>query len=246
MDLRPQPRLRLHQWGLSQLTPSRLDRRPGAAAHYPAAFLDALAERILAVPSRGAAKLVAIDGWGCGGKTALAEGLLDRLEPQVQYLSTDEFFAGFGVADPGPVPHLRWGEFLKALSDLRERGVAGVRAYDWQAGAVAPSAAIAGGAWLVEGLFSLRPEARPLYDLTIWVQGRLDTRLDRVAARDGAHMIPFWEREWAPRERAYVAAERPWRMADLVVAGADLNVGQLGAALHPSQPRQGGSASPSR
>jgi uridine kinase len=193
--------------------------------------LDALAERLRRIEPAGAAAMVAIDGWGCGGKTALAEGLLDRLEPQFQYLSTDEFFAGFGVTDPGPVKHLRWSEIEAACQSLRHTGSAEVRGYDWEAGTIMPPVALVGQAWLVEGLFCLRPELRPLYDLTIWVQGRLQDRLTRVAARDGAHMIPFWELEWIPTERAYMTTERPWLTADIVVAGADAEIGELGEIL---------------
>jgi uridine kinase len=178
--------------------------------------------------------MVAIDGWGCGGKTALAEGLLDRLEPEFQYLSTDEFFAGFGVVDPGPVKHLRWSEIEAVWRGLSETGRAEHREYDWEAGVARPPKPLSGSAWLVEGLFSLRPELRTLYDLTIWVQGRLDNRLTRVVARDGAHMIPFWEREWMPTERAYILAEHPWLTADVVVAGAEMEPGDLGAALRAS------------
>jgi uridine kinase len=175
--------------------------------------------------------MVAIDGWGCGGKTALAEGLLDRLEPRFQYLSTDEFFAGFDVLDPGPVKHLRWREIEAAWRSLRHNGQAQVRGYDWEAGVIMPSAELSGGAWLVEGLFCLRPELRALYDLTIWVQGRLDDRLTRVVARDGARMIPFWEREWMPTERAYMAAERPWLAADIIVTGAGLEIADVGHSI---------------
>ena len=175
--------------------------------------------------------MVAIDGWGCGGKTALAEGLLDRLEPAFQYLSTDEFFAGYGAVDPGPVKHLRWLEIEAVWRGLRLTTRAEARGYDWEAGRIMPPAQLTGRAWLVEGLFALHPSLRDLYDLTIWVQGRLDNRLTRVMARDGAHMIPFWEREWMPTERAYMASERPWLTADIVVAGAELAIGQLGAAL---------------
>jgi uridine kinase len=231
VDLRPDAWLHLDQRGLSQLTASRLDRREGAAAHFPAAFLDALAARIDGIEPAGAAALVAIDGWGCGGKTALAEGLLNRLEPDVQYISTDEFFAGFGVTDPGPVAHLRWTEIEAALAGLRRDGRAMTRAFQWETSRIGPPAPIEGRAWLVEGLFTLRPELRGFYDLTIWVQGALETRMDRVVARDGAHMVPFWEREWTPRERAYIAAERPWLAADVVVAGAGLEIGALGASL---------------
>ena len=175
--------------------------------------------------------MIAIDGWGCGGKTALAEGLLDRLEPTFQYLSTDEFFAGFGVVDPGPVKHLRWSEIEAAWRGLRDTGCSEARGYDWEAGRIMPPAPLEGRAWLVEGLFTLHPRLRSLYDLTIWVQGRLDNRLTRVVARDGAHMIPFWEREWMPTELAYMSSQRPWLAADIVVAGAELDIGGLGAAL---------------
>lgn len=175
--------------------------------------------------------LVAIDGWGCGGKTALAEGLLDRLEPAVQYIGADEFFAGFGVTDAGPVRHLRWAEIEAALGGLRREGRAVTRPFEWEADRIGPPAAIEGRAWLVEGLFTLRPELRRFYDLTIWVQGALETRMDRVVARDGAHMVPFWEREWVPIETAYIRAERPWLSADVVVAGAGLEIGELGASL---------------
>lgn len=173
--------------------------------------------------------MVAIDGWGCGGKTALAEGLLDRLEPWMQCLSMDSFFAGFGAdqAD-SPVPHLRWTEITAAVKALAQNGVAKVRDYDWEAGVILPPVELRGGAWLVEGLFSQRRDLRGWYDLAIWVEGRLERRLDRVAARDGAHIIPYWERDWMPREMAYVRGEQPWRNADLIVAGADLDLTEVG------------------
>jgi uridine kinase len=196
--------------------------------------VDALVNRIRAIRPSGAAAMVAIDGWGCGGKTALAGALLDRLEPEVQYLGTDEFFAGFDVVEPGPVSHLRWSELTDAIHSLKLTGTASVRSFDWDRLAVGPPVPLAGRAWIVEGLYGLRPEFRDLYDLRIWVQGRLDNRLDRVTARDGAHNIPFWEREWMPRERAYMAAERPWSIADIIVAGADADIGAIGQILRTS------------
>jgi uridine kinase len=211
---------------------TRLYRRPGEAERYPAPFLDALADHIRCLEPKGAALMVAIDGWGCGGKTALAEGLLDRLEPWMQCLSLDSFFAGFGQEQPnGPVPHLRWGEIRAAVDQLAGNGRAAVRDYDWEAARILPPQELEGRAWLVEGLFSMRSDLMPHYDFAIWVEGRLERRLDRVAARDGAHMIPFWEKDWMPRERAYIVGERPWGDADLIVAGADLGLGDLGRQL---------------
>jgi hypothetical protein len=158
--------------------------------------------------------------------------LLDRLEPRFGYLSTDEFFTGFDQApDGGPVPHLRWGEFQASVKGLRRSAGAWVRPYDWEAARVLTPQRLSGRAWLIEGLFSLRPEMLGLYDLAIWVQGRLTNRLERVARRDGAHMLPHWESDWMPREIAYVAAHRPWLSADIVVSGADLQIGELGGAV---------------
>jgi hypothetical protein len=211
---------------------SRLDRRPGAADHFPGPFLDALADRVRRLTAASGAVLAAVDGWGCGGKTALCEGLLDRLEPAAAYLSTDEFFEGFGRRGPDPVtPHLRFGEFVQALRDLRATGSARVRPFDWAADRIGPAQEVAADIVLVEGLFSLRPEVRDFYGLRIWVEGRLDTRMARVVARDGAHMVPFWENEWLALEAAYMRRERPWAFADLVVAGAELPIGQVGPQL---------------
>lgn len=213
---------------------SRLDRRPGAANHYPSRFLDALAERLREVASARAQTLVAIDGWGCGGKTALAEGLLDRLEPGAVYLGIDEFFRTFPpekLDELHPVAHLRWPEIEQALAGLRECGVADVRPFDWNASVVGPPERVSGRLVLVEGLFSLKRELADRYDFSIWVEGRLEGRMKRVAARDGAHMIPFWENEWIPRELAFFLQERPWERADLIVAGADLPLGEVGAQL---------------
>jgi len=232
VDLRPDQAVRRNQRGLSQLTGfrSRLDRRPGAAGCYPAAFVDALAARIAATEPKGAARLVAIDGWGCGGKTALAEALLDRLEPAWQYVSTDEFFTGFErQTDPGPVAHLRWRELQDAVAGLARTGLASVRGYDWEHARILGPERLAGGSWLIDGLFSHHRDLRGAYDLTIWVQGRMEGRLDRVARRDGAHMLPHWRRDWLPREAAYMRQARPWETADIIVAGADLPIGALAA-----------------
>jgi uridine kinase len=234
VDLRPDQTLCRDQRGLPKLSGfvTRLDRRPGEAAHYPAPFLDALAERLAVLKPRARAAMIAIDGWGCGGKTALAEGLLDRLEPAMQCLSLDSFFAGFGQDQPdSPVPHLRWNDIREAIGALAEHGRTAVRDYDWDAAKILPPQALEGRAWLVEGLYSLRSDLRPWYDFTIWVEGRLERRLDRVAARDGAHMIPFWESDWMPSERAYIVSEQPWRSADLIVVGAELGFSDLGRQL---------------
>jgi hypothetical protein len=212
---------------------SRLDRRPGAAQHYPSDFLDALAERLRGLAQPGLTALVAIDGCGCAGKTALCEGLLDRLEPQAAYLGLDEFFFAypFPPLDPFPTAHLRWDEIERTVGELRVTGATAFQPFDWEVCQVGASQRLEAPLVIVEGLFSLSPSLRPAYDFAIWVQGRLDTRPARVTARDGAHMVEFWETEWSARERAFFNRERPWDGADLVVAGADLPLADLGVEI---------------
>jgi uridine kinase len=213
--------------------PSRLDRRPGAANHYPAAFLDALAARIRELAATRRTTLIAIDGWGCGGKTSPAEGLFDRLEPEVTYLGMDEFFLAypFPDLDPFPVSHLRWDEVEATINALHRDGQANPRLFNWNACVIDLPQPIGPGIIVVEGLFSLHHALRDAYDLKIWVQSHVDSRAARVTVRDGAEMVSFWEEEWAHREAAFFAQERPWEHADLVVAGAGLEVGQLRFAI---------------
>ena len=215
------------------IQPSRLPRRPGAAQHYPEAFLDALAERIRDLPRPA---LVAIDGWGCGGKSSLCGGLFDRLEPEVVYLGMDEFFLRypFPPLDPFPHAHLRWDDAQRAVSALAQHGEAEVALFDWDACAVTAPQRIAAPIVVVDGLFSQHLDLAGHYDFTIWVQSRLDSRSARVAIRDGAETVSFWEEEWAHRERAIFEVQRPWDRADLIVAGADVALGVMGEALRRS------------
>lgn len=182
---------------------------------------------------------MAIDGWGCGGKTSLAEGLLDRLEPAATYLGMDEFFSAypFPPLDPFPLQHLRWDEIRATLDQLRRRGFAHPRLFDWNTRAVGQPTEIAGPLVLVEGLFSMSPHLRALYDLRLWVQSRTQTRPLRVARRDGPDTVEFWVREWDAREAAVFARERPWEAADILVAGAEARVADLGGLFPRPAPR---------
>ncbi len=192
-----------------------------------------MADRIRGLETPNETTLVAIDGWGCGGKTSLCEGLLDRLEPNAVYLGLDEFFWAypFPPLDPFPHQHLRWREIRTTIQDLRTKGVAYPRLFEWDNLMIGEPIEITAGIVIVEGLFSLSPDLRALYDLRIWVQSRVETRLPRVAAQDGAETVDFWSQEWGHREAALFAKERPWEAADIVVAGAEISASEIGGML---------------
>ena len=198
-------------------------------------FLPVLADRIRrAADSRGHA-LVAIDGRSLAGKTKLATDLLPYLGPTGSILAVDSYFEP--LDDPATTTLLerRWrlraDELRAALKDLRAGRTVRHRPYDWDNDRLHPETIIAPGLVLAEGLGAMKRELRPFYDFSIWVEGRRATRLDRLVARDGSRYLELWTGQWLPLEEAYVAAEEPWRAADLIVAGADITASEVGAQL---------------
>lgn len=203
---------------------------PFAADH----FLPALAAGVRqAADARGHA-LVAIDGRSLAGKTKLATDLLPHLGHTASILAVDSYFEPL---DPPSTPVLarRWrlrADALRtALADLKAGRKVHHRPYDWDNDRVLPETIIAPGLVLAEGLGALKRELRAFYDFSIWVEGRHATRLDRLVARDGSRYLELWTGQWLPLEEDYVAAEEPWRAADLIVAGADITISAVGAQL---------------
>ena len=200
----------------------------------PRSFMDALSAHIVETSARQRTTFVAIDGLGCSGKSTFAEELSQTLGRDTIWTGTDDFFAEFRSSDwdeSSPVRHLRWSEMLATLDDLRESGEAVVRSWDWKRGELCPPRLVQGGVVLFEGLHSLEKEIVGLYDLRIWVEGRMDNRLDRLAARDGPEVCAVWQRDFIAPEQVYLTSERPWEKADVVVAGADLTVNDIGRQL---------------
>jgi uridine kinase len=201
---------------------------------FPAPFVDALAEHIRRAAEGRRTTIVAIDGWGCGGKSTLAVQLRRRLGPSAVWTGTDDFFAGFdpvGWDEARPVRHLRWAEMVDALESFRATGRATVRRWNWEAARPRRGRRVEARVVLFDGLYSLKRELARFVDVGIWVEGRADNRMERVARRDGAHAPALWETGFTALERAYILAERPFERADVVVAGADLAIGGLGAQL---------------
>ena len=62
--------------------------------------------------------------------------------------------------------------------------------------------------------------SRPFLDALIWVQTDRVVATRRGLERDGGD-VAFWD-EWEARERPFLAADRPWERADLVVSGQDV------------------------
>jgi uridine kinase len=74
---------------------------------------------------------------------------------------------------------------------------------------------------LIEGVYSTRPELRPLIDIAIFVETPRDERRKRMLARGHLKndIRNDWLAPWMTAENWYFANIRPAEHADLVVAG---------------------------
>jgi len=173
--------------------------------------------------------VVAIDGGAGAGKSTLAKGIRDRLG-RVSILRADHFFLPLNeypaarlAPDQAYRLYFPWDRMRQeALIPLRCGQTARYQRYDWETDRldqwviVEPNEIV-----LVEGVYSARPEIRPLIDLAIFVETPRDERRKRMLARGHLErdINNDWLAPWVAAEDWYFANVRPAEHADLVVAG---------------------------
>lgn len=169
---------------------------------------------------QGRPAVVAVDGRGASGKSTLAARLHEAV-PASAVVHIDDVawhHSYFGWADLlaqevlGPVP----------------RGEVRHRPPGWEAhgrpGAIEVPAGLE--MVIVEGVGAGRRELAPLLDAVVWVQSDFAEAERRGLARDvvqgvngsGDEARVFWH-EWMAEELVFLAEQRPWERACVVVAG---------------------------
>ena len=73
---------------------------------------------------------------------------------------------------------------------------------------------------IIEGVGVSRRSLGPLIDAAVWVQSDWDEANRRGIARDGGGQAEtdFWW-EWDAEEQPFLADDRPWQRADVVICG---------------------------
>jgi hypothetical protein len=202
--------------------PDRLGagRKPSDAAEAPAAealaagavAAEAPAAEALAAAAAGAAAargdrrlVVLVDGRSGTGKTTLGNAVAERLGAQIVHL--DDVYPGW--------------DGLRAAAEAVVTDVlgapSGYRRWDWEAGGptdwvpLDPDVPI-----VIEGCGALSRASAASASLRVWLEADDDTRWQRAIGRDGEVFAREWER-WAAQESAFIAAEAPAALADVVL-----------------------------
>jgi uridine kinase/RimJ/RimL family protein N-acetyltransferase len=157
-------------------------------------------------------RVIAIDGPGGAGKSALAIGVAQELG-DAPVIHTDDFAGWDNQFD--------W--YLRLLEQVLEPLAAGRPAryqrYDWDTRRLAEWHQVEPGDFLIlEGVGASRQALRPHLSACVWVETDRAERLRRGLRRDGPESRALWE-DWMRGEDEYIAAEHADESADLVVSG---------------------------
>lgn len=169
--------------------------------------VDGLVDRIRQLPSLS--PRVLIDGRSGAGKTTLALALGAHLGAEIIHL--DSIYPG-------------WSGLRAASTHVTEYVLTGDsprwRRWDWVVDAPAEWHAVdQGQPWIIEGCGSLSVANRALADFAIWIDADDADRKHRALSRDGELFATHWD-EWAAEEEAFIAAEHPRELADVVVVSS--------------------------
>lgn len=178
--------------------------------------IDGVARRLVGwPPTSERTRVVAIDGRSSSGQSTLARRMADQLALTAVVVHTDD---------------LAWHHSMFAWDDLagplieavRAGKEVGLRPPEWERRGREGAVEVAAGTTLLllEGVGSSRRSMSHLLDASVWVQSDLDAILGRNEARMRAGEVSEATLEaWMAKEFAFIAEDRPWERAKLVVAG---------------------------
>jgi uridine kinase len=185
---------------------------------------------------------VGIDGPDGAGKTFFADELAavlrERNRPAVR-VSLDDFHnvraVRYRLGRDSPEGFWRYAfNHSRFRADVLEPlGPGGSRRYraaahDLRTDAVLepePQRAPAGAVLVVDGLFLLRPELAPAWDLAVFLDAPFAVTAARLVARDGAE--PTALRRYIEAHRIYSAACEPRKRADILIDNSDLDAPRI-------------------
>lgn len=154
--------------------------------------------------------VIAIDGKSGTGKSHLAM-LIESCSP-VSVIHMDDFFLPESrkteerMAEPGG--NVDYERFLKdVLNPLKSSFSFSYRPFSCKTQTLSDEyVLIDKSIVIIEGVYSLRPEFRPYYDLAYVLSASNEVRVDRIKARCGAEKLKSFISIWMPLEDVYFSS----------------------------------------
>ncbi len=170
--------------------------------------------------------IVGIDGAGGAGKSTLARGISDAFAGRVAIVRCDDFYrplidTQYSRLTPEEAyeNYFDWRRLRdEVLIPLRGGKRARYQRYDWSTDRLAEWIEVESREIvLVEGVFSTRPELRPLIDVAIFIETPCDERMRRMLARPQGSTS--WMDPWIAAEDWYLENVVPHHRADFAIEG---------------------------
>ena len=163
---------------------------------------------------------VGIDGRAASGKTSAAALLAELFDATV--ISTDDYFLPVERKTPERLAHPGGNlDFERLVSEValhhRDESIAHAR-FDCATQTLLPAVTEPRKELLiVEGAYAMREEMRDIYDVKLFFTTDKETQRLRIRLRDGEALLSRYEEEWIPLEEAYISAQTPYALCDLVI-----------------------------
>ncbi len=150
---------------------------------------------------------LAIDGRCAAGKSSLSKEL--SLKYPCNVIHMDDFFLPPALRNPkrlsSPGGNIDYERFLDEVAPLiREHKNGSYRVFSCSEMDFSHSQTIMPlPLTIVEGSYCMRPELRPLYDLTVFMDVDAKTQQKRLLHREGAEALVNFNERWIPMEESY-------------------------------------------
>lgn len=171
--------------------------------------------------AKGERVILAIEGGAAAGKSTLAQ-LLNRVY-DCTVVHMDDFFlrpeqrTRERLEEPGGnVDRERFGQ--EVLSPLRRGETVFYRKFDCQTQTILDPLPVKGTPLtVVEGAYSMHPDLRGQYDLSVFLDVTPEVQLRRIEKRNSPEMVRRFLEEWIPLEGRYFQAMDVKQSCDLVL-----------------------------
>lgn len=165
--------------------------------------------------------VIAISGHGGSGKSTLSEEIAKAFGVEEnQIIRLDNLYAKNYEKSKSLFELSDWPTIYKLLSGIHKSKRLKYKTRNWEGveGIVdVPMPRLV----IIEGIRLLRPETKPLFDLSIWIDCPLEFASNRAKERnrkqgDSEAEIALWDSKWIPESKKYSQQIHPEQMADFI------------------------------